>query len=267
MMVEIRNLTESNVDDALVVCTPERLTPSWNPFYRQGLRVRRKWLLNLLDSVGSCCKIAYVNAKPVGMIQFNPFHRIPYFATKRRDALYIHCIFVRHEFRNQGIGSRLLEALIDEMKKPNPLFENKPCRVFVTTARERRGFKQPGYFKLKGFSRISGDPNVGLIYQLFDEEETEMLDIPFRGPIRIKEKGVKIFYDPSCQYCIYFNESTRALIREFRPDVSVEEFSLWEHPEKALERGVTSRVTYINGTPILFEEPEQFREAIRRTLE
>lgn len=142
---------KNNVDDALIVCTPEKMMP--NPFYRQGLTVRKEWLLNLLCIVGSCCKIAYVNGKPVGMIQFSPLHHIPYLTTQRRYALYIYCIFVKREFRNQGIGSKLLEALINEMRKPNPLFENKLCKVFVTNARERQAFKQPSYFRAKRLFR------------------------------------------------------------------------------------------------------------------
>jgi GNAT superfamily N-acetyltransferase len=266
MNVEIRNLTANNVDDALIVCTPEKLTPSWNPFYSQGLKVRKEWLLSLLDKVGSCCKIAYVDKKPAGMIQFSPIHRIPYLAVRRRDALYIHCIFVKHKFRNQGIGSQLLKALIDEMKKPNPLFENKPCQVFVTTARERHGFKQPSYFRLKGFSRIAGDPNLGLLYRL-SEKAIETLDVPCKSPVQVEEKGVKIFYDSSCQYCIYFNESTKALIKEVKPDVPIVELNLWNKPEEALKRCVTGRVTYVNGTPIIFQRPTQFREAIIRALQ
>ena len=265
MEVEVRSIAENNVDDALIVCTPEKMM--LNPFYRQGLKVRREWLLGLIRTVGHCCKIAYVNGKPVGMMQFNSLHRIPYFAIHRRDALYIHCIFVKHEFRNQGIGSKLLETLIDEMKKPNPLFENRPCRVFVTTARERYAFKQPSYFRLKGFSEIRGNLDAGLVNWLFEEEPAESLGVSSYGPIQMTEQGVTTFYDPCCQYCVYFNESIRKLVTELKPGISVREFSLWDEPQEALKRGVTSRVTYINGTPILFGEPEQFREAIRKALQ
>lgn len=265
MKVEVRSITENNVNDALFVCTPEKIMP--NPFYRQGLKVRTEWLLNLLRTVGCCCKIAYVNEKPAGMIQFNTLHHIPYFATQRRDALYIHCIFVKHEFRNQGIGSKLLEALIDEMEKPNPLFKNQPCRVLVTTARERYAFKQPSYFRLKVFSEIRGNLDAGLVNWLFEEEPPESLGISGYGPIQMTEQGVTIFYDPCCRYCIYTNENIRKLVTELKPGISVREFNLWDEPQEALKRGVTSRITYINGAPILFREPEQFRAAIRKALQ
>lgn len=265
MEVEMRNITEDNVDDALIVCTPEKMMP--NPFYRQGLKVRREWLLGLTRTTGSCCKLAYKDGKPVGMIQFNPLHRIPYFAPQRRDALYIHCIFVKQEFRNQGIGSKLLETLIDEIKKPNPLFENQSCRVLVTTARERHAFKQPSYFRLRGFSEIRGNLDAGLVNWLFEEEPSESLGISSYGPIQMTEQGIAIFYDPCCQYCIYINENIRKLVTELKPSIGVRELNLWDEPREALKRSVTSRVTYINGAPILFREPEQFREAVRKALQ
>jgi GNAT superfamily N-acetyltransferase len=265
MKVEVRDITEDNVNDALDVCTPEKMLS--NPSYRQGLKVRKEWLLSLIRTVGCCCKIAYTNKKPVGIIQFNPLHRIPYFVTKRRDILYIHCIFVKRESRSQGIGSKLLEALINDMKKPNPLFENQPCRVLVTTARERYAFKQPSYFRLKSFSEVKGNPDAGLVNWLFEKEPAESLGISSYGPIQMTEQGVTIFYDPCCQYCIYFNENIGKLVNELRSGISVREFNLWDEPQEALKRGVTSRVTYINGTPILFWDPEQFREAIRKALQ
>lgn len=42
MEVGVLNITESSVDDALIVYTPEKMMP--NPFYRQGLKARRERL-------------------------------------------------------------------------------------------------------------------------------------------------------------------------------------------------------------------------------
>lgn len=42
MEVEVLNIAESNVDDALIVYTPEKVMP--NSFYRQGLKARRERL-------------------------------------------------------------------------------------------------------------------------------------------------------------------------------------------------------------------------------
>jgi len=263
--VDFRNLSKvENVDEALLACTPETLLD--DPFFRRGMDVRRQWLLRLFETVGSCCKIAYVGNVPVGMIQFSPMHNVPYFVTQRRDALNIHCIFVKKEFREKGIGYRLLQSLIDEMKKPNPYFDGKPCRVFVTTAQERQAFRQPSYFRLKGFSQVEGNIDAGLVYWLNAEKHAESLGVRDTGPIEVTEKGVKIFYDPCCQWCIYINEGIKKLVNETKPGTSIQEFDIWKDHGEALKRGVTSRTTYIHGKPIHFKDSEQFREDVKRAL-
>ena len=75
MSVEICDLSEDNVDDALYVCTSDKLRD--DPFYREGLKIRREWLLQLYGTIGSCCKIAYVENEPVGMIQYTRFMLYP----------------------------------------------------------------------------------------------------------------------------------------------------------------------------------------------
>ena len=265
MDVEICDLTEINVDDALAVCTSDK----WRdvPSYRRGLKVRREWLLRLYRTVGTCCKIAYIENDPVGMLQYTPLHRVPYFRTKRKDVLYIHCIFVKRDYRGRGIGSKLLDALIDEMKKPNPLFEANTCRLFVTTARERFAFKQPSYFLLKGFTKTDDNIDIGLAYWLFEKKPEERLDIPVSGPIQVAEKGVRIFYSPFCQYyASTWTENIRKFVEEVKPHTKVEQVNLWTRPKEAIRRVVTCPVTYVNGTPIPPMDPDPFWETIKAKL-
>lgn len=266
MNVEIYDLSESNVDEALAVCTSEKWRDE--PSYRKGLEVRREWLLQLYKTVRSCCKIAYVENVPAGMIQYTPLHHVPYFPTKRKDVLYIHCIFVKRDFRGRGIGSELLDALIDELRKPNPLFEANPCRSFVTTARERFGFKQPSYFLLKGFTRTADNIDVGLVYWLFEKRLEERLDIPVSDPIQVAEKGVRIFYSPFCQYYAgTWIENIRKFIEEIKPHTRFEEVNIWAQPKEAIRRRVTCPVIYVKGTPIPSMDPDPFWENIRTRLQ
>jgi len=265
MNVEICNITEDSVDDALAVCTSDKWRDE--PSYRRGLNIRREWLLQLYRTVGPCCKIAYMNNVPVGMIQYTPLHCVPYFPTKRKDVLYIHCIYVKRDLRDKGIGAKLLNALIEEMRKPNPLFEAQPCRVLVTTARERVGFKQPSYFLLKGFSRTPDNVDAGLAYWLFEKRLEERLDIPVSGSIGVVEKGVRIFYTPVCQYSMFWNEKIRKFVDEVKPNTIIEEVNIWAQPEESRRRIVTSPVTYANGTPIPPMDPDLFWETIKTTLQ
>jgi len=263
--VEIRTLSESNIDDVLAVCTPEKLRDIRS--YREGLKVRRGWLFQLYRTVGPCCKIAYLEKVPAGMIQYTPLHHVPYFLTERKDVLYIHCIYVRRNFRGRGIGSKLLSALINEMKTTNPLFKEQPCRVFVTTARQHSGFKQPSYFLLKGFKRTMNNVDVGLAYWLSERTQMKKLDIPVSGPICVAEKGVRIFYSPSCQYCMFWNERIRKFVNEVKPNTRVEEINIWKKPEELIRRKATCQIIYVNGRPIPPMDPDKIWETIKITLQ
>lgn len=263
MRVDFRNLSEDNVDDAIVACSSTEMMA--DPSFRRGMSIRKEWLLQRYRTVGSCCKIAYVKDVPVGMIQFNPLHRIPYLVTNRTDALYVHCIFVKKVFRERGIGSKLLQGLIDDVSTPNPYFEGRICRALVTTARQRQAFRQPSYFKLKGFSQTKGNVDAGLVYWL-SHKDSESIEVRSIGPVQVAERGVNIFFEPCCQWCSFINDSVRKRVNEIRPNTPIEEFDIWKNSEEALRRGVTSRTTYVNGIPVQFTDADQFREDLREAL-
>jgi GNAT superfamily N-acetyltransferase len=264
LKIKVVSLSEENVNDALLVCPPTSSKLRSDINIKKGLEIRKRWLLNLYRKVGLCAKIAYLDNTPVGMIQYSPLHVIPYFKTRRKDVLYIHCIYVKRKVRNRGIGSLLLKSLISEMKKPNRLFERAQCRVLSTTARERYGFTQVSYFKNKGFSEIEGNIDARLIYPLSRTGRKEKLDVPSSEPLHINERGVKIFFNPSCHMCKYMNENIKVNIREVNPTIEIKECNLWTRSKEAIRRGITSVATYINGKPILPMKPSEFWKTIRR---
>lgn len=263
LKVEMADLSPENVDDALLVCPPfSELRDNEN--VKIGLRIRKNWLLDLHREIGPCAKIAYLNDKPVGMMQYSPLHNVPYFKTERRDVLYIHCIYVKRNVRNRGIGSALLRAIINDMRKPNKLFKSGKCRLLATTARERYGFTQIRYFKSKGFLKTESNIDAGLVYFLLKTGLKKSLDIPYLEPLNVIEENVKIFFSPTCHMCKFMNENIKAKIREVDPTIDIEECNLWVQSQEALHRRITSVATYIRGRPILPMEPQEFWETIRR---
>jgi GNAT superfamily N-acetyltransferase len=261
--IEVANLDEKNVDDVLNVCTFPSVRHEES--YRKGCEIRKKWLMNLHRTVGPCAKIAYIAKKPVGVIEYTPLHTIPYFRTKRKDALYIHCMYVPKRYRHRGIGSALLDSLIDEMSKPNTLFRQVPCRMLVASANKVHGYTQVGLFKHRGFRRVKGNEDVGLVLALSDMAKDVKLNISPSKPRTVKEHGVKIFYKPTCQYCIHTNERIiKAEIRKTNKEISIGEYDLWEHPEEAVRRNITYVATYINGKPVLPMAPRKFLDTLRR---
>jgi GNAT superfamily N-acetyltransferase len=258
----IVDVNEKNVDDALSVCTFPSVKNE--PCYRKGCKIRKNWLLDLYQKVGPCAKIAYIANKPVGAIEYTPLHLIPYFRTNRKDALYIHCIYVPKRYRHKSIGSALLDSLINEMSKPNELFGQAPCRMLVTSARKIHGYTQVGLFKRKGFKRIRGNADVGFVLPLSDTAENVKLDIPSSKPRTVKERGVKIFLKPTCQYCTHTNERIiEAEIRKANKQIPIEEANLWTRPEEAIRRRITCVATYINGKPVLPMAPAKFLKTLR----
>jgi GNAT superfamily N-acetyltransferase len=261
--INVVDLDEKNVDDALNVCTFPSVRNESN--YRKGCEIRKRWLMNLYRTVGPCAKIAYIANKPVGAIEYTPLHVVPYFRTKRRDALYIHCMYVPKRYRHRGVGSALLDSVINEMSKPNKLFRQVPCRLLVTSANKIHGYSQVGLFKHKGFRRIKGNADVGLVLPLSDTLKDVKLDIPSSKPRTVKERGVKIFFKPTCQYCIHTNEKIiKAEIRRVNKEIPIEECNLWVFPEDAIRRRITYVATYINGKTILPMAPRKFLETLRR---
>jgi len=259
--LRIVDLDENNVNDALNVCTPSNMRNDRN--IKIGYAIRKEWLMSLYRRIGSCAKVAYLEKDPVGMIQFTPLHVIPYFKINRKDALYIHCIYVQEKHRRRGIGSALLDGLINDMSKPNKLFPQTPCNIIVTSARKLYGFTQVGLFKHKGFKRIKGNPDVGLVLPLFTSADMNV-GIPLSRPKVLKERGVKIFFKPTCQYCKYTNEHViKAEIRKANKIIPIEEFNLWTYSEEAIRRRITCVATYTNGKPLLPMSPRKFKEALR----
>jgi len=203
--MRIVDLDENNIDDVLSVCTFSGVRRVDS--YLRGCEIRKKWLMDLYRTIGPCAKIAYIGNRPVGAIEYTPLHVIPYLKTDRKDALYIHCIYVRKKYRHRGIGSALIDSLINEMLKPNRLFGKVPCRMFVASADKVHGYTRVGIFKCKGFRRIiDNNADVGLVLPLSSNIKDVKLGIPPSRPRTVKERGVKIFFKPTCQYCMHTNE-------------------------------------------------------------
>jgi GNAT superfamily N-acetyltransferase len=259
--VNVVDLDSKNIDDALDVCTFPSVRNEAS--YRKGCEIRKKWLLNLYRTVGSCAKIAYVADKAVGAIEYTPLHMIPYLRTRRKDALYIHCIYVPRRYRHQGIGSALLDSLIEEMSKPNELFQKSRCRMLVTSARKIHGYTQVGLFKRKGFRRMKGNADVGLVLPLSNAIEDLKLDISSSRPKAVKEHCVKIFFKPTCQYCMLTNKMIKTQIRRANKKIQIEESDLWRNSDEAIHRRITCVATYINRKPILPMANRKFLQTLR----
>ena len=122
-----------------------------------------------------------------------------------------------------------------------------------------------GLFRHKGFRRIKGNVDVGLVLPLSNATHDMKMDIPPSKPRIVKELGVRIFFKPTCQYCMYKNEKIiKAEIRKVNKEIPIEEYNLWNYPEEAVRRRITNVATYIDGKPVLPMPPKEFLKTLRR---
>jgi len=81
------------------------------------------WLQRVTKEFGNCGKLVYVDGICIAYTQYAPSRNLPRSADydsgpPSEDAVLISCLFIpQKQFRQVGIGSRLLHSVIDELRK------------------------------------------------------------------------------------------------------------------------------------------------------
>lgn len=130
MKIEIKDVTSENIDDLVGPgCAPRWDDPRHAQTLKEGGLKKKEWVRKALQRFSCCAKIAYLQGKPVGFIEFYPMHVFPLLPKRQKRTLLITCIFVSEKtLQNQGIGSQLVQSLVEDLKRrPLPCFNNKPA--------------------------------------------------------------------------------------------------------------------------------------------
>ena len=256
--VEIKDVSLENIDHLINLCIPP--DKKNDPLFIEGMKVKRRWAVKALERYGSIAKLAYLNLKPVGLIQYQP---------KIEEKLVeIACIFVPEEENlRRGIGKSLLNALMEEVKKPKPFFDNDIPFALVTWAFEVPGrYPQHKFYQKMGFKRVREDDPFLLYYPIKEGYVYRPKEEKFNPQEEDKGKTL-IFYDPSCPFCMYFSEQIKQSIREVAPDIPIRTINMFEEEEEVKKRG---RVPYcaVNGKPIttFFMDKENFQKEVKEAL-
>ena len=179
MKIAIANLTEQNLRD-----TPEWEAPPFSCRYcvywefpeecvdptgeNQDSTMRRKadWLRRTSDLFGQCGKIAYVDGVAVGYAQYAPPEFFPntlgYAAGPASpSAVFISCLFIpQNQFRRLGLGSELLNAILDELRQ-------RGFRAVETFGRKGRADNPSGpveFYLRHGFRIYRDDAEFPLLH-------------------------------------------------------------------------------------------------------
>ncbi len=166
MQVEIKNITESNLDDIPKPCRgciywefprdidkagehPSKVT-------MEQIRKKKEWFIQTMKTFGICGKIVYYNQLPVGHAQYAPSHRLPNIANYKSKAIgiiedgtvFLSCLFITDKsLRGEGIGTKLLDNIVTDL-------ENRGFKAIETFAGKGSANNPSGPVKLylkKGF--------------------------------------------------------------------------------------------------------------------
>jgi GNAT superfamily N-acetyltransferase len=260
--VRIENLNESNIDDLILVCSSKRLN---DPVHQKGMRLKKQWLLEMLQTYGPCAKIAYYNEKPAAQILYFPEEAEKTLPSRRENVLIINCIYnPTPEAQKLGIGKRLLQSVIEDAKRRRTCLGNKPCRFILAKAfNTGELLPLPEFYRKCGFTQVIENGRTLFYMPLEGGYES----VPPIGEYETLEKDrgkAIVFYSPVCQFSYQFAKTIENTIKEVAPGIKVEMINEWENPQESMERKNTWLI--VNAKPIqtFFMETEKFKEEIRQ---
>lgn len=148
MEVSIRDLPKDSLDD--------------HPCFKHGGQrtnaMTKNWLRKVYSKFGPCVKVGYVDGEPVALIQYAPMDIFPHVdKPEGHRTIVIHCIFITNkEYMGKGMAKRLMESLLQDLRKPQPyLTGGKFDKIVALAGRGRPGPAGPLEFFLKmGFTTV-----------------------------------------------------------------------------------------------------------------
>jgi thiol-disulfide isomerase/thioredoxin len=258
--IRIENLQESNIDDLIYVCSSKRLS---DPVYRQGVELKKNWLRKMLTGYGSCAKIAYYKNKPAAQILYYPEEADVTRIHKRKNVLAINCIYnPTLEAQKLGIGTKLLQSVIYDVKHKRSCLGNKPCKFILAKAFNTGEFlPMPQFYRKNGFCPA---PEGDVMYFQVEGKYEPVKPLGEYEPLPEDRNKVVSFYGPVCQFSYPFAEKIRKIIEEAAPHIKIEMINEWEKPEESIKR--KNWWLIVNAKPIrtFFMETEKFKEEIRQ---
>jgi N-acetylglutamate synthase-like GNAT family acetyltransferase len=221
---------------------------------------KKEWAAQNIKKYGSIAKLAYLNSKPVGLLQYHP--------SPEEKLVEITCIFVpEKENLRKGIGKSMLKALIEDLKKPKPIFSDEIPFALITRAFEVQGmFSQRDFYLKMGFKKVEGDDPFLLYYPLkkgyVPPNERKFI------PLEEDKWKALIFSDSSCPWSAYFSEKIKESVKEVAPNIPIRIIDKFKEYEEVKRRGYAPYLV-VNAKPIetFFTEREKFQNEIKQALE
>jgi len=117
--IQIKDVTAENLDDLVVpACAPSLDNPNHAQTLKEGGVRKKEWVRKALQRFGCCAKVALLEDKPVGFVEFYPMSTFPLLPKRDKRTILITCVLVHDKaLQKMGIGSKLIQALIKDLKQ------------------------------------------------------------------------------------------------------------------------------------------------------
>ncbi|MCK4477725.1 GNAT family N-acetyltransferase [Candidatus Bathyarchaeota archaeon] len=255
-MVEIRELTEKNVEDVATFCSPRGTK---NEFFLQGEKRKKKLLLEKLQR-GGRANIAYKEDKPVGFIEYYPVEDAP-LNVVGEDAVVVPCMNVKVNERKKGIGDKLLRACIEDTK-------NMGRKGLTVQATDWQNFMPRTFFEKYGFKNVTKSGPVNIFMKKFGSVENPCwLTLLHKQKLVEGKLKIDIFHNDQCPFDWQNSERVKKIAREFGDRVVVNDFDTNKR-ENILKYGIVGAIIvngeYLGAGPPLSEE--EIRKAFQERL-
>jgi len=260
--IRVVDVDTSNIDDLVSVCSFKRLS---DPIHKMGVDLKTEWVKDMLQTYGSCAKIAYLDGIPCCQVLHYAEERDPLVTRPRERAIQVQCIFTsRPEARRKGVAKALLKHLLKDIEQPMACFHNQPCSFVFTSAFDTgEVFSQRRFFEHMGFKRAVNGSDI-LYYPIagtYAPRET----METRA-VSDDEGRAVLLHSPTCQFSFEFAKHAEATIRAVAPNLPIRLVNEWEHPSEAIGR--KGEKILVNGVPIrsFFSGEDEFKDDIKKAL-
>lgn len=260
--IKIEDINEKILEDLESFCVPEEKLD--DPFFIEGAFLWKKWMLQNMSEFRHIGKVAYLDSKIVGMIQYIP--------KLEQKVVEIKCTFVEKDKRDLDIRKSLLKETINEFQKPKKYFDDKRAKALVTLSYPSpRPIENADFYKDNGFKQLSEDYEHLLYYPLKEvnmeyESLIESTDLPIE---ELDKNKALILCNSHCPYCVEEMIETLTELRKLDSDIPVKLIVPFEEPKKFIREFSMPLCVVINGKSLGFSvlENEVFLEEMRDSLE
>ena len=246
MRIYVKDLTPDDIDILFNICCRE----CRGDIFKEAMKIKRRWIEDLIDKYGSIAKIGFIDDNPVAQILYYPEEAIPFIEEPRKNVAVIQCIYNPFpEHQRKGVAKALVNKLIEEAYKGGLFGGKLKIKAFVATPFETgEHFSQIKFFEKMGFKKVDGYE-----YQyVIEEPPPKPLKLPDYIP-RDRDVGrAYIFYTPSCEYSLPFayriRQDIEGIAERVGVDIDVNILNTWEYPDEFRSKGLHHLI--VNRIPI-----------------